>query len=122
MNKTVLVIDDDKLALKSLTSLLTNSGLTVLEAGDGEEGLEQALKAHPDLVVTDVHMPKLTGFELIEQLRKDDWGHNVPIIVLTADEGTDAINQALSAGVTVFLTKSGVDSQTLADQVLTALG
>ena len=122
MNKTILVIDDDKLARKSLTTLLTNASLTVLEAEDGKAGLDLALSAHPDLVVTDVHMPELSGFEVIEALRKDDWGHRVPVIVLTADEGMDAINQALEAGVTVFLTKSGVESQTLADQVLTALG
>ena len=67
-------------------------------------------------------MPELDGFALIDTLRKDDWGHTVPVIVLTADEGTETLNQALSSGVTVLLTKAGVDSQTLADQVLTALG
>ena len=67
-------------------------------------------------------MPEMDGLTMVEELRKDQWGQSVPVIILTADEGMDIINQALSAGVTVYLTKVGVDSRMLADQVVTALG
>jgi len=122
MSKTVLIIDDDKLARKSLTSLLANDSLNLIEAENGAEGLKAALDSRPDLIVTDIHMPEMDGLTMVEELRKDQWGQSVPVIILTADEGMDIINQALSAGVTVYLTKVGVDSRMLADQVVTALG
>lgn len=122
MSKTVLVVDDDKLARKSLSSLLINSGLTVLEAENGKLGLKEALASKPDIVVTDVHMPEMSGLEMVEELRKDAWGASVPVIVLTVDEALSSINQALAAGVTIYLTKSGVDASTLAQQVVTAVG
>lgn len=122
MSKTVLVVDDDKLARKSLSSLLINAGLDVIEAENGKLGAVEALKTRPDIVVTDVHMPEMGGLEMIEELRKDEWGRNVPVIVLTVDEALSSINQALAAGVTIYLTKSGVDAETLAQQVVTAVG
>lgn len=122
MSKTVLVVDDDKLARKSLSSLLINSGLTVIEAENGKLGLKEALASKPNIVVTDVHMPEMSGLEMVEELRKDAWGAGVPVIVLTVDEALSSINQALAAGVTIYLTKSGVDASTLAQQVVTAVG
>lgn len=122
MSKTVLVVDDDKLARKSLSSLLINAGLTVLEAENGKQGLDEALKCKPNLVVTDVHMPEMSGLEMVEALRQDTWGESVPVIVLTVDEALSSINQALAAGVTIYLTKSGVDAESLAQQVVTAIG
>lgn len=122
MSKTVLIVDDDKLARKSLASLLINAGLAVTEAENGKTGLEEALKGKPDIVVTDVHMPEISGLEMVEKLREDEWGKDVPVIVLTVDEALSSINQALAAGVTIYLTKSGVDAESLASQVVTAVG
>lgn len=122
MSKTVLIVDDDKLARKSLSSLLINAGLSIIEAENGKDGVAEALKSKPDLVVTDVHMPEMGGLEMIEELRKDEWGKEVPIIVLTVDEALSSINQALASGVTIYLTKSGVDAEALASQVVTAVG
>lgn len=121
MSKKILVIDDDKLIREGLAVLLKNAGQTVLEAANGKEGLDAALAEHPDLVVTDVRMPEMTGLEMIEGLRKDDWGKTVPVIILTNDESNDSINQALQSGVTTYFPKS-LNPTVLCEQVLQAVG
>lgn len=123
MSKKILVVDDDKLARKGLISVLEDAGLEVDGATNGKEGLEKALKDKPDLVVTDVHMPEMDGLQMIEELRADEeWGKSVPVVVLTVDDATTSINQALAAGVTFYLSKSGITPDAIADQVITAVG
>jgi CheY-like chemotaxis protein len=122
MSKTVLVVDDDKLARHSLAATLKNANLEVEEAGNGAEALKLAEEQKPELIVTDIHMPDIDGLEMIEKLRKEDWGKDIPVIILTVDEAPSTINQALAAGVTVYLSKATADPQGIADQVVTALG
>lgn len=121
MSKTILVVDDDKLIREGLTALLRNAGQTVLEAADGKEGLAVALGQHPDLIVSDVRMPNMTGLEMIDALRGDDWGKHVPVVVLTNDETSGSVNHALQAGVTVYLAKN-LAPVALTQQILQATG
>ncbi len=122
MSKTVLVVDDDKLARESLTAALEERGLAVMHAEDGKKGLDLALEKRPNLVIVDVRMPVMDGHEMLQRLREDEWGKNVPAVILSSDESTDSINQALQAGVTVYLSKSTTTADDLAQQVITALG
>lgn len=117
MAKTILLIDDDTLVRKGLGNALTACGYTVEQAGDGKQGLELALKLHPDLIVSDVRMPSLDGLAMVAQLRDDDWGKTVPIIIMSNDDTTPSINQAMQAGVTVYLSKSTLTPDLLCDQV-----
>ncbi len=121
MSKTILVVDDDKLIREGLSALLKNAGQIVLEAADGKEGLAVALEQHPDLVVSDVRMPKMTGLEMVDALREDEWGKHVPIVMLTNDDTNDSVNHALQAGVTVYLAKN-LDPVALTGQILQAAG
>ncbi len=122
MSKTVLVVDDDKLVRTSLSSMLVSPDIAVETASNGKEGLKLALDKHPNLIITDVRMPEMDGLEMISQIRKDDWGKNVPIIIMTVDEGATTINKALEAGITVYISKTGANPQVIADQIVTALG
>ncbi len=79
--KKILIVDDDRVLRQTLTAALEAEGYAVAEAGDGREGLEKALKGTIDLVVCDVVMPSLTGFELCRKLREA--GRQVPVIVLS---------------------------------------
>lgn len=121
MSKTILVVDDDKLIREGLVALLKNAGQNVVEAPDGKAGLETALQQKPDLVVTDVRMPEMTGLEMITQLRTNEWGQKVPVIILTNDESNDSINQALESGVTMYLPKSSPPA-TIRQQILQMIG
>lgn len=123
MSKTILVVEDDKLIREGLAMTLTQAKHVVHEAANGKEGLEIAKKIHPDAILTDLRMPVMDGHEMVSSIRKDgEWGKNVPILILSADESADSINTALQKGVTVYLSKSGLDPEALSDQILTAVG
>lgn len=122
MSKTVLLVDDDKLVRESLARVLTEKGLTVQEATNGKEGLEKALAGQIDLVVTDVIMPEVDGLTMLAKLREDSKGKEIPAIILTNDEQTETLNQAMQTGVTTYLSKVSLDAEALSEQVLVALG
>lgn len=121
MSKTILVIDDDKLIREGLGALLKNAGQTVFEAADGKEGLELTKKEHPDLIVTDLRMPNMSGQEMIDAIRADDAIKDIPIVILTNDETSDSVNQALQSGVAFYLAKN-LDPESLTQQILSAAG
>ncbi len=122
MGKKILVVDDDNLIRQSLSQALTQAGNTVEEAADGKQGLNKALAGHPDLIVADVRMPEMDGLTMVEKLRADAWGKTVPVVMLSTDESTGSINQALVAGVTVYISKSGSTPDAVAQQISAALG
>jgi CheY-like chemotaxis protein len=101
----VLVVDDDSnsRALCSINLLL--EGLEVLEAEDGKRGLARARLESPDLVVTDVAMPGLNGFELAEALRRDEGTAQIPLIFLSGELNADNEVRALSLGALAYVTK-----------------
>jgi CheY-like chemotaxis protein len=101
----VLVVDDDSnsRALCSINLLL--EGLEVLEAEDGHRGLARARLESPDLVVTDVAMPGLNGFELAEALRGDDSTAQIPLIFLSGEVDADHEARAHSLGALAYVTK-----------------
>jgi two-component system, chemotaxis family, chemotaxis protein CheY len=121
MSKTILVIDDDKLIREGLSAMLKGAGQTVLEAADGKEGLEVTKKEHPDLIVTDLRMPNMSGQEMIDAIRDDGDIKGTPVVILTNDETSDSVNQALQSGVTVYLAKN-LDPESLTQQILQAAG
>lgn len=122
MNKKVLVVEDDKLARQSLVGALEELGIKVEEAGDGEEALKKAEVMLPDLVVADIHMPKMDGMEMIKQLHASKWGANIPVIIMTTDSTTTTLYDALKGGVSVYLSKTNLDVDSFAMQVKQALG
>lgn len=122
MMKTILIVDDNELVRKSLAAAIKSNELDVLTATNGREGLELALEKHPDLIATDVHMPELDGLEMISKIRSDEWGKKVPILVMTVDEAAESINKALTAGVTVYISKNVTDPAAIVDQIRTAIG
>ena len=82
--KKILVADDETHILHVVSLKLRNAGFNVLTARDGQEALEIAQQQHPDLVITDYHMPQLSGLELCQRLKQDPATTNIPAIMLTA--------------------------------------
>lgn len=116
----VLIVDDDP-AMRMLCSInLQREGLVVLEAADGRTGLERARAEGPDLVLTDVTMPGLDGFQLAEALRRDELTSQVPLIFVSGelDRGNEA--RARELGALAYLTKP-FDPTALASLVASAL-
>jgi two-component system alkaline phosphatase synthesis response regulator PhoP len=82
--KKILVADDESHILHVVSLKLRNAGFEVVTAADGQEALELALSEHPDLLITDYHMPQLSGLELCHRLKQDPATANIPAIMLTA--------------------------------------
>ena len=103
MEKTVLIIDDEKAIVDILTLNLKMAGYKTITANDGERGLMLALSENPDLILLDVMMPYLDGFEVCRQFRKRD--KLTPIIMLTAREEEQDMVLGLELGADDYITK-----------------
>lgn len=103
--QTILVVDDEQDLLDLIEYNLKKEGFDVLKAEDGLEGIEMARKHHPDLVLLDIMMPKMDGFEVVERMRDDPKLGHIPIIFLTArgDEKTEV--EGLDKGGDDYITK-----------------
>ena len=103
MDKTVLVVEDEANIVDILTFNLQREGYAVLSAYDGQAGLELAQTQHPDLILLDLMLPKLNGFEVCKTLR--DAGDTVPILMLTAREEEADKVKGLELGADDYITK-----------------
>jgi two-component system chemotaxis response regulator CheY len=111
---TILTVDDSPSIRQMIKIVLGPVGHTVIEAGDGAQGLEKAKSSKMDLVITDLNMPVMNGLELIKALRAMPSLIGLPIVFLTT-ESNDAIKQeAKSAGATGWITKPFKPEQLLA--------
>ena len=102
---TVLVVDDDPVILKLLEVNFEMEGFTVLVARDGEEGIEVARGDQPDLIVSDIMMPKVSGLELVIALKGDAATSEIPIILLSAKAQNADVRAGLDAGADDYVTK-----------------
>lgn len=102
---TVLVVEDDPVILRLLEVNFDLEGFTVLQAQDGAEGLEAARLHRPDVIVTDIMMPKMTGIELVAALREDDDTAGIPILLLSAKAQTSDLKAGMDAGADDYVTK-----------------
>ncbi|MBT8443956.1 MAG: EAL domain-containing protein [Gammaproteobacteria bacterium] len=101
----ILVVDDDPTLRMLVRATLEKSGFQVEEAGDGEEALRKFIKHHPAVILMDVEMPKLNGYETCKRIRADAVGAHVPILMVTGLEDIESVNRAYSVGATDFLPK-----------------
>jgi len=117
----ILVIDDHPVSREFLSELLRSRSYDVVEAADGREGLDVARREHPDLVITDILMPTIDGFEFARRLRAEPQISATPLIFFTASyHDREAAALAASVGVARFLTKPS-DSQVIVEAVETTL-
>lgn len=102
---TILVVDDDSSTLRLVGYMLERGGFQVQLAADGEDGLAKALRQPPDLVVLDVMMPGLNGYQVCERLRTEPRTAHIPVIILTARSQRIDQQTALEAGADLYLSK-----------------
>lgn len=101
----ILLVDDDSLIRTLVSSGLTRAGMTVLQAKNGAEGLHKQAAEGPDLVLLDVHMPDMDGFEVLKAMHQKHQEREPPVIMLTADDDPASIEEAFEHGATDFITK-----------------
>ena len=105
MGGRILVIEDDPASSELVSYLLEKSGHTVHCAADGAAGLQKALENRQDLIICDLQMPRLTGYEVIDKLRASPRWRPIPIIALTAYSMPGDREAVLAAGFTEYMTK-----------------
>lgn len=105
MSKTVLTIDDSRTMRDMLMLALSNAGFQVIQAVDGLHGLEVLGNSTPDVIITDINMPRMDGFGVIEQVRKDERHRGTPILVLTTESDAAKKERARAAGATGWIVK-----------------
>ena len=101
----VLVVDDDRRVLELLEVAYTSHGFRVITASDGHEAMQKALTERPDLLVLDVRLPRKSGLEVCELLRRDPEENHLPIILVSASGETDARLRGFTAGADDFMAK-----------------
>ena len=101
----LLVIEDEPIVLEMLSHSLGASGYELITAVDGEDGLAKAIKHEPDLIITDMSLPKITGWDMVRRIRQHDNSSQTPIIALTAHATSEDRVAAYEAGVSAYESK-----------------
>jgi DNA-binding response OmpR family regulator len=101
----VLIIDDDDTYRSVINDVLTESGYLVVEARSGAEGLEQARQANPDVILLDIMMPVVDGYQTCRKLRHNPATRGIPIIMLTALTDSEARFRSKEAGADDYIAK-----------------
>lgn len=105
MNKKILLIEDKPGLSETLKSLLELHHYDVITAINGDEGVRLARGHRPDLIISDIYMPVLNGYDMLELFKKDDQLKHIPIIMLSAKTEIDEINLAMKKGAAGYVTK-----------------
>ena len=120
--RRILLAEDDRFLRKAGAVALRQHGYTVLLAVDGEEALRIARAERPDLVLLDLIMPKLQGFEVLRALKEDPDTRPIPVIVLSNLGRDRDVQQTMEAGAVGYFTKANLSLRDLVKQVESALG
>lgn len=120
--KKLLIIEDEQTLLEALSDVLEAEKFKVIQAVDGEDGLKKALAEKPDLILLDISLPKLNGIEMLDALRKDQWGKDVSVIILTNDKSTHTIEQAITHNSFEYIVKSDWSLENIVAKVKDKLG
>lgn len=117
--KKVLVIEDEAPMRDAIVDTLKQNNFSILTSDNGKDGLEIALQNHPDLILLDIFMPKMDGLTMLETLRNDSWGHNVPVIILTNlnPEADQTIKSILDHKPAFYLIKSNVTLEAIVAKI-----
>jgi DNA-binding response OmpR family regulator len=102
----VLIVEDERSLLTVLADKFRREGFAVFTAQDGAEGLEQAHKSKPDIVVLDIVMPSMNGLVMLKKLRETKWGNVIPVLILSNLSDPEQINEATGRGRVEYLVKS----------------
>ncbi len=115
--KKIIFIEDEPALQHALTVVLNDAGYEVISAMDGEIGLGLIKKEKPDLVLLDLILPKMDGFQVLEMIRKDPETAKLPVIILSNLEENSDINRALELGATTYLLKTNYRLEEVVEKV-----
>lgn len=118
----ILLIDDDAALRETLAEFLKKEGFDVVSASDGEKAIDIAKEESPSLVLLDIILPRKSGYEVLEVLKKDKKTRDIPIVILTNLASLDDIEKALGLGATNYLVKGNYKLQEVVEKIRSILG
>ena len=121
-NKKILVVEDETPLRQAIFDKFEREGFQTFQGKNGEEGLETALKEHSDIILLDIIMPQVDGLSMLKSLRKDSWGANAKVLLLTNLNDAEYVATAMESGVFDFLVKSDWKLDDLVIRVKEKLG
>lgn len=122
MAKQILFVEDESALQKTFGEILRQEGYETIPALDGEVGLRLAKEKKPDLILLDLVLPGVHGFEVLKQLKTDQETKEIPIIVLTNLEGVGDVERAIALGATTYLVKAQYSLEEVVGKIKKALG
>jgi len=122
MAKKILIIEDEEIMVDLLQRKLTVAGYEISVAKNGEEGLEKMKEVKPDLILLDIIMPKMGGFEVMEEMQKDKELKKFPVIVISNSGQPVEIDKAQELGAKDWLIKTEFDPQEVINKVKKQIG
>jgi len=102
----ILIIDDSKLVLKITSDILQKDGHNIITSQTGKEGLELARTGNPDLIILDIVMPDMDGYDVLKELKKDEFTKNIPVIMYSSKTKKEDILLAMKLGVADYISKN----------------
>lgn len=120
--QTILIVEDEILIFNALRDKFSSEGFFILEARSGEQGLEVALAKHPDLILLDIILPGINGMEMLNKLRKDAWGKDALVILLTNLNEPAQVSDGLAQHVHAYIVKSDWTLEDIVKKVKEGLG
>lgn len=120
-NKTILIVDDDPDIVEMLRFWLGRHGFKTIGADSGKDGLNKALHYKPDLILSDIMMPGMSGYEMLQAIREKTRTAKTPVIIISANVGREEVSQGKALGATDYVTKP-ISFSSLDAAVLSALG
>ncbi|OGF51919.1 hypothetical protein A3I27_01025 [Candidatus Giovannonibacteria bacterium RIFCSPLOWO2_02_FULL_43_11b] len=117
----ILIIEDDKFLRDLMSQKLVKEGFNVKEALDGEDGLKIALEETPDLILLDLILPRIDGFEVLERIKKNEKLSDLPVLILSNLGQKADVQRAMSMGAQEFLIKSNFTLGEIVEKIKTIL-
>ena len=122
MSKVILFIEDESALQKTFGEIIAQEGYQMISALDGETGLRVAKEKKPDLILLDLILPKIHGFDVLKKLKEENETRDIPVIVLTNLEGLEDVEKALKLGATTYLVKPNYSLEEILEKIKKALG
>jgi CheY-like chemotaxis protein len=121
MEKSVLIVEDEEPIRELYSDALEGVDLHVHKASNGGEGIELALKHHPDVILMDIIMPGMSGHKAVQEIRKDNWGKEAHIIFLTNMSDAEDVVKAVAQGSEEYIIKANTPIHDVINKVRTAM-
>lgn len=119
--KTILIVEDDKFLRELIAQKLSREGFGVLEAVDGEQGIEQIREKKPDLVLLDLILPGMDGFDVLAKIKEEPTLAAIPVVILSNLGQRDDIERGLQLGAKDYLIKAHFTPGEVIDKIKGAL-